>query len=380
MATPLVALENSYLTPRSFGYLNFTLAFYPLILYSASPRLEYLLVCYFFSTLIFLSHRFATQSFVFAVLFFSILDRTWLYFGILVLSLTTATLITNGYYLRVLKGHIYNIYFWVLNYKLRFAHQIRGLEQSSAHTDFISTVYYMLAKFTPIALFGTNCWLLSPFLWLIFRQYHLPLPNIMNVLFYKFSLWAIFFYLLAVIVLSFKKLIPIGEGQRYLEMATVPASILTAIITVSFLATPQKNIALVLFTATILGNILLILIVQKKAVLSDINRSVTKDMMNIFTYINRLKSTPRIMCIPHQITTMLVYNTKADILVNADNPGLMKISSFYPMLTKPMREIVKQYHCTHLIIRESYAKKEELQLPKYKIVYRSGDISILQFQ
>src|SRR3989344_4496295 len=119
MLTPLIVLENSYLTPRSFGYLNFTLALYPLLIYSVSPKLIYLLIGFIFSVVIFLSHRFATQSFLFAILLFSFLDQTLFYMFIFTLSLLTAILVTKGYYLKVLKGHLYNIYFWIKNYNYR---------------------------------------------------------------------------------------------------------------------------------------------------------------------------------------------------------------------------------------------------------------------
>lgn len=377
MLTPLVALENSYLTPRSFGYLNFTLAFWPLLLYSASPRPIYLVICFVFTTLIFLTHRFATQSFLFAVLFFSLYDRTLYYMGVFILAGITAIAVTKGYYLRVLKGHLYNIYFWVKNYEYRFAHQVRGNVPMSGHKDFIGIVYKIFEKMSPIALLGTNIWLLSACVFLINRftalQY-VPADGI----YLKMSLWVAFFYVFAVVVLSFKRLIPIGEGQRYIEMATAPTSVLSAILFFSYENTPYSTITRTIFGILLMGNFLLILLAQRKAVIGDKNRSLTDDMRNMYSFINSLRKRPRIMCIPHQITTMTAYNTNADILVNADNPGLMELSDFYPVLKKPVRNIAKKYNIGFILLRESFAKRSELKLTGATVVHASGDILLLK--
>lgn len=376
--TPLVILENSYLTPRSFGYLNFTLALYPLLLYTTSPKIIYLIVGFCFSVLIFLTHRFATQSFLLAVVFFSFIERTFFYTAIFLFAGLCATLVTNGYYLKVLKGHWYNIFFWIKNYKYRFANQIKG-NAAKTPKDIIGKMYYILGTFSPLTLIGTNIWLLSAFLFIFMRIYNIDILQIQNPIFYKMSLWVIFFYLFAIIVLSFKQLIPIGEGQRYVEMATAPIAILSSIAFFSFLNTEYRDASVFIFGAFIAINFSLILFIQKKGIIDDTNRTLTDNMRQAFKFINKLPGTPRIMCIPHQITTMTVYNTRTDILVNADNPGLMRITDFYPVLKKSVKELVKEYSLDYLLLRESFVKIEDLKIKKPNIIYRSGDILLLKF-
>ena len=375
--TPLVILENSYLTPRSFGYLNFTLALYPLLLYMASPKIIYLIVGVIFSVLIFLTHRFATQSFLLAVIFFSLIEKTFFYTAIFLFAGLCATILTKGYYLKVLKGHWYNIFFWIKNYKYRFANQIKG-NAAKTPRDIIGKMYYILGTFSPITLIGTNIWLLSAFLFILMRAYNIDILQIQNPMFYKMSLWVVFFYLFAVIVLSFKKLIPIGEGQRYVEMATAPIAILSSIALFSFLNTEYRGPSLFIFGAFIVINLSLILFIQKKGIIDDTNRTLTDNMKHAFKFINKLPGTPRIMCIPHQITTMTVYNTRADVLVNADNPGLMKLTDFYPVLKMPVVELARKYNLDYLLLRETFAKTEDLKIKKPNIIYRSGDILILK--
>lgn len=378
LATPLVALENVQLTPRSFGYLNFTMAMYFLLLYSVAPSLPVLLLGYVLSTCLFLSHRFAMQSFLLATIFFSFVDKTFFYAGIYVLGFFTAVVVTRGYYLRVLYGHWSNIYFWIVNYNYRFAHQLKGIVKESKKVDFIARMNHIFRTLSPIALLATNVWIISGFVFIYLYATHQHILFMNNPLVYKMALWLVFFYIFGVIVLSFKILIPIGEGQRYPEMAVLPSSVLTALLLFSFLHTPYKGLIVAAFIIMLVGNCLLILFVQIKGIIKDKNRSMTTAMEDAFAFINKLPGTPRIICIPHQIATMTMYNTKADVLVNADNPGLLKISDFFPILAKPIPEIAKKYNLDYLILRETFAKIEDLKLKKTNIAFRSGDIVIIK--
>jgi len=378
MSTPLIALENSYLTPRSFGYLNFTLATYPLLIYSLDHKLIYLLIGYIFTTLIFLSHRFATQSFLFVVIFFTVIDKTLFYFLVFSAGLLTALLLTKRYYLRVLKGHWSNIYFWILNYKYRFSHQVRGNIKNKQNKDFVALIYSLLSKLSPIALLGINIWIVSAFVFFYARIKNIEFVPFNNPMFYKMSLWILFFYLFAIAVLSIKRLIPIGEGQRYLEMATAPSSILSAILFYSLFNSELKVISIYLFILLVIANLSLIVFIQNKGVIKDKDRTLNQDMKKMYDFINKMKLTPRIICIPHQITTMTLYNTKADILVNADNEKLMTMFDFYPIIKKPIEKIAKKYKLDHLLLRENFAKLKELEIKNPKIVFKAGDIVLVK--
>lgn len=376
---PLIVLENSYLTPRSLGYLNFTLAFYPLLLYSLVPNTLYLVVSFIFFTLSFFTHKFAVQSLIFACLFFSIVDnRGSLYLLMLITSTFTAILISKGYYMRILQGHIDNIRFWMKNFEYRFAHQVRGIISQREKTDFVGQIYYILGKATPITLIGTNIWIIFPLFFFINNFLNLPFLPSGNVLLYKMSLWVIFFYILSVLVMSIKYLIPIGEGQRYLEMVVAPTAVLAAIFFASLFETNFKSAAVFIFILILVTNILLTLFTQWKGIIKDQSRSLTNDMEEVFKYINKLKPTPRILCIPHQITTMILYNTKAKVLVDIQAGTLEKISDVFPILLKPVPEIAEKYNLNILILRKDYATMEELKLSKKDLLFESQDAQIFK--
>jgi hypothetical protein len=372
---PIIPIENSYLTPRSLGYLNFTLAFYPMLLFHINGQIIFYFISFFFTCTLFLTHRFALQSLVFISIFFTFIDGSILYLINIVTAFLLISAITKGFYLRVLKGHLYNIYFWVKNYQHRFSHQIYS-DKKNKKSDWVSRIYSLLSMFSPFFMFGMNVWAFSAVVYFIlFYMQDQNLPD--NILYLKMAIWIIFFYVFGAVILKFKKLIPIGEGQRYMEMSTVPSVILASVLFFSYYKV-LGIILLFVFIAAIITNLFLILAIQIKGIISDKNRSLTKDLRNIYNFINSKKNVPRIMCIPHQITTMTVYNTKADVLVNADNKGLMQIQDIYPVLKKPIRYFKKKYSLDYLLLRETYAKLSDLKLQKSKIIFRSGDVLLVK--
>lgn len=372
---PMIPVENSYLTPRSLGYLMFTLAFYPLLLFYLSSSEIYFVISLVFTTILFLTHRFALQSFLFICIFFALINVSFSFIVIPIVGFTLATLLTRGYYLRVAQGHLYNIYFWTKNYKYRFSHQIHGLKARKKY-DWVGIIYFLLSEFSPIFLLITNVWVISAFIYFYFFLTGLN-PSLQTGMFYLMSIWVIFFYILGAIILKVKILIPIGEGQRYLEMATVPVSILSSILFFHFYNKYGFPI-MVMFSTLGFANFSLIIFIQIKGIIKDKNRSLTHELATVFSFINKLKGRPRIMCIPHQITTMCIYHTKAEILVNADNKGLMKIMEFYPILKTPIVELKRKYNLDYLILKESFVKLETLKLTKVKIVFNKGGILLIK--
>ena len=88
----------------------------------------------------------------------------------------------------------------------------------------------------------------------------------------------------------------------------------------------------------------------------------------------------RIVCVPHQNTTMTVYHTKAQVFVNADNPGLMRVTEVYPVLRVPLKDLAKKYSLTHALVKESFVSLKELQLSSKNIVFESGDVKLVSLR
>jgi hypothetical protein len=372
---PMIPVENSYLTPRSLGYLMFTLSFYPLLLFYNLSEPKYFIASVAFTTLLYLTHRFALQSFIFICVFFALVTSSYIFLAVPIIGFVLAIVITKGYYLRVAKGHLYNIYFWTKNYKYRFSHQIHGLA-ARKKLDWVGTIYFLLSEFSPIFLIITDVWVISSFIYFFYFLSGLNI-EIQTSMYFLMSLWVIFFYVFGSVILKVKMLIPIGEGQRYLEMATVPVSVLSSVLLFHFYNL-YGFVVIIVFILIAIGNLSMILFIQVKGIIKDKNRSLTNELIDLFAFINKLPGTPRIMCIPHQITTMTVYHTKAEILVNADNKGLMEIMQFYPVLKVTIDELKTKYKLDYLVLKESFAKLNEIKLKNSKIIYNSNGILLIK--
>jgi len=368
---PVAALENSALLPRSLGYSLFMLSFFFAIVFTTSGNQIALVASIILATLTLLSHKFATQSLFFISIFFTIFEKNLYYIGILLSSIVLAVIVSRGYYINVLKSHVRIIHFWIKNRKNRFAHQVYGNISLKKNPDLIGIIYKLLTKLAPVTLLSANFWIFSIVLFLILQP---SFPILIN----KMVIWIAFFYVFGVLVLMIPQLTPIGEGYRYIEMTTLPTAIVAAFIFFYLYNSELRELALAGYVIVLVSNLTIIIFTQKKAIIADTNRSLTGDLTKMYNFINKLPTTPRIMCIPHQITTMTVYNTRANVLVNFDVEGLQKMSDFYPVFKKPIIEIAKKFDINYILLRENFAKLKDLKLTNSKVVYRSGENLLIE--
>jgi len=219
--TPIIILENASATPRSLGYTFFTILLVSFFLYIDSASIIALTLAIISGSLIFLTHRFTAQGFLFFAIAFSIIDRSPVFLFIFTACFLLALLFSKGFYLKVLRGHLGNLLFWKKNIDYRFAHQVKG-NISAKHTkDFVFRIYNQFLKFPPFVLEITNPWTL-PVLYIFFFEF--PAEQIYQ----KLVIWVVISYALALVTIWVKRLRFLGEGQRYLELSAFPASFLAS--------------------------------------------------------------------------------------------------------------------------------------------------------
>lgn len=369
--TPIIILENSSATPRSLGYTLFTVLMMSLFMFISTGQYFYLLSALLSGSLIFLSHRFTAQGFLFFSVFFSIMQHNFIYILAFITCFIFAFILSNGFYLKVLKGHIGNLVFWYRNINFRFAHQVKGNYQGYKTKDFIFRLYNQFLKFPPFILAITNPWTLPP-LYLFFSGLFAP-PIVTYLL-----LWVLFSYFLSLLTIWIVKLRFLGEGQRYLELSAFPSAFLSALLLDSLLKTKQGSIAIILYVLVSLAAFLTIMVIQRKGIIKERLRTLTPSMKNMFDYIKTIKHKPQLLCIPHQITTNTIYHTGCKVFVNADYAGINKISEVYPYLRKPISEIMKKYSLDMILINTDYATIEDLKLTNYEVVKKINNFVLIK--
>jgi len=358
--TPIIILENSSATPRSLGYTLFTILFLSLFLFTQNNHFALLAISLLSGTLIFLTHRFTTQGFLFFSLFFSFVEKSWMYIVVFILSLLLAIIISKGFYLKVLKGHLGNLYFWYKNAKYRFYHQIKGSYEEHKTKDFIFKLYNQFLKFPPFVLAITNPWTLPVFYLYIFTYPKDPFSQ-------KLVLWVIFLYSLSLATIWIPKLRFLGEGQRYLELSAFPTAFLASKLLFDSLKGEFSSFLVAIYILFGAGSLITILVIQRKGIIKDKLRTVTPGMEKMFTFIKSLKVKPKLLCIPHQMTTSTIYHTGCPVFVNANYTNINNISDVYPYIKKPIKEIIKKHNLDTILLNKEYAKAEDLKI-RYKIV------------
>jgi len=226
-------------------------------------------------------------------------------------------------------------------------------------------------------MIGTNLWVAASLFILLYKL--IPLPFIQLDIpgfIYFFTLWVVSFYFLGIPILMTAYLRCIGEGYRYLEMVALPASIIASWLFFSLINTQYSLITMLGYAAAFTINFGLILYVHYK-IIRDRNRSVTPEMSEAFKFLNRQKKIFRILCIPHQNTTNVLYHTKHQVFVNADNKGLTEVQSVYPVIKWPLADTIRKYNLNLIFLKESFAKIKELRLKNYREIFRSGDIILV---
>ena len=361
--TPIIILENSSATPRSLGYGFFTILFLSLFQFSLNQNIVFLLLALLCGTLIFLSHRFTAQGFLFFSVFFTLFEKNPVYFMTFILSFFLAVILSKGFYLKVFKGHLGNLVFWNKNIKYRFFHQIKGSYKEHKTKDFIFKLYNQFLEFPPFVLTITNPWMLPVFYIFFFAK-----PS--DPLLFKMLLWVMLSYLLALLTTWIPKLRFLGEGQRYLELSAFPTAFFASKLLFRFLETDFRNIIILGYILLGTASFVTIAVIQRKGIIKDRLRTVTPSMENMFKYLRSLKDKPRLLCIPHQITTNTIYHTGCPVFVNASYADSDKISDIYPYIRKPIRTIMRDHDLDMILLNEEYAKIDDLGLADYKIIKR----------
>ncbi len=369
--TPIIVLENASATPRSLGYSLFTILFLSLFLYVQNGQTLFLFLSIICGSLIFLSHRFTTQGFLFFSIFFSIFEKDLIYLEVFLLSLLLAIIFSKGFYLKVFKGHIGNLAFWFKNIKYRFYHQIKGSYKQHKTKDFIFKTYNQFLKFPPFVLAITNPWTIPVFYIFFFVKFSDPLIS-------RMLLWVVLSYILALLTTWIPKLRFLGEGQRYLELSAFPTAILSSKLFFEVLKTDFKNIIILGYALMAIASFVTIIVIQRKGIIKDKLRTITPSMQNMFYYLKSLKVKPRLLCIPHQITTNTIFHTGCPVFVNASYANINKISEVYPYLRRPISQIVDKYNLDMILLNEDYVDVKDLKLKKYELVKKFDNFLLIK--
>jgi len=382
--TTVVTLEASNLSLRTLSNLIFSWTVVFSIFYAQIEIWPYFILAVLFLVLLSYTHRMSVQVLFFLFIGLTIWSRDVTYLVIFFVGIFLSVFLFNGYYLRFLRGHLLMISFWMYNIQNRLAHQIRGNpSRKNKHVDFVRRVEYLIWKIPVLPLLGPNLWNILVFiftgLYFLDHDFLMPFPNL---IFTAFMQWSIILFI-AAIIFNLKHLRFLGEGQRYLEYATVPSAIVSASLLRS--AWLNKNTSMlavwIIFVGVGIGLVSLILIIffQRKLVLDNPDKSVTQDLWNVIDYLNAQKEQVRIACIPYGLSDALAYFLKNKRVLLSDNSvGVWELRDFWPLIKRPLQEIADKYNLNFFLVSSNYVGVDEIKIVTFKKVFEKGPYVLLR--
>lgn len=279
----------------------------------------------------------------------------------------------------ILEDHLAVLSYFIKYIDLRFAHQFRGVLKEKENKDFINKLYSLSFKNPFVYLLGNNPWL-GIFLAISVLNYS-KLTNFVIAFeskgLLKMNIWIFALLVWAFLTLSVKKIRFLGEGNRYIEYAVLPLSIVLG----GYLSLFWSNFGfmfILTFPAFSISLLATIIYIQQKAIVNDKARTLSPDLWKVINYLNSFKKEKlRMAFFPNTLGDPIMYFIKAKALLTDGGKGMHELKDLIPVVSKPMSEIIKKYNVNYILIEESYVNINELKLKSYKDIIKFGSYSLI---
>ena len=336
------------LSERPFGSLWGTVFVFFGLQYVVSSDFWFLAGAVVATGIIFISSKFVAQTILFVSFIYSLLawpPKIWLP---IIVGFLAISLISRGYALRVLTGHLRHLIFYkkfllanylrpTSQYKDLFRSLVKGMRQPQVLIKAFRTN-------SLLKLFSMVPWVLVLFPFLL--RNHEQLKS--NPFLQHCLLWTISCVIILCII-SFNGLRFLGEPERYLESAILPIAFLTSL----FLVQRRSNSDWVLFFTVALYALMVFLMIFLKGrrnILWDV------DQENLCDWLCEMKPS-RILTIPLKAVCFLVYRTQhkgLSIFTNISDPSQQRqfrelCPILYPYPNSDLERLVEEYNLNFIV-------------------------------
>ncbi len=378
--TPIAVIEASNLSTRTLSYLIFTLSFLSLVIFSITNLYIWLFIAFVMLIVLFLTHKFAIQAYLFISTGFSIAEKDPFYILFFLGTFIFMYTVMKKIYRPILKEHMLILSFWRRNISDRFIHQFRGHSKSDQVKDFVHKIYLISFKNPYVYMLGNNPWVgMLTVLIVVSTALTVPIESMIvdqNVL-NKLYIWIWTAVIIGLLTLSVEGLRFLGEGNRYLEYCILPISIVLGSYIPSFL----HSYGTLFITSAILFLLILIvyiLYIQINVVLKDRMRTITPELWDCIKYLNKFGKKARVAVFPLQFGDALTYFINGKVLTTYNNEGLTYLTDIYPVVKKPIDKIMKKFNINFILFDESYVTLEEIGLSQYQTIINKNGYILLR--
>lgn len=381
--TPLVVMENASMTTRACSSLLFTVAAGGLMAGVMIPSWGWGIGGVMAVALLVLTHKMAVQALAVLVVGWGMLSGTPWYPVGMVAGMAVAAVLSRGFYVKVLTGHLAMLRWWRQNIRYRYAHQVRGLPRPHETTsDKVFWIYQQIRKAPWVAVVGANPWMVvvlgfGAWAWRTGRWAWLGFPAPITV---GLVQWCVILWVTALAIRSIPAIEFLGEGERYAGYASFPTALLVSTVIWHMLGTPRGAWVLIgVMAIAVLGCLLPVFVLQRTLVVQDDERSVTPALRELYARIDALPGEVRLASFPLHLADSAMYFTRAKVLSTDSTLGHLKYyTPFFPVLRVPVATLIQQYRLTHLLINEHFANLSELRLDASAVLARAGSFCVVR--
>lgn len=370
--TPTLISENTNLNSRSLASLIFTGVMLCLMGFVIINNNFWLIPIILGGAIMLLTHKMVAQNFVFVMLALTGCYRDVKFILILVTVFLTAVIISKGFYLKILKGHIEILKFWRKNlYNLR-AHQVYDSNIYKKPEDHCDDRFHLpgikgIKRYLKAIITQNNNW---------YSVFLLPFVFLFNTFspsekFYFY--WVFWSYFLIVLVTFVPQLKFLGESYKYVKFTIFP----TAILFSSIWHTNKLFYTILLIFLLLLN--LKSIIKNYKMLNKNPRGNIGNELMEIINYLNQT-SKEGIMAISNFSADAIAYFTRKKVCWGGHSSGWNRLQDWFPVLKKPIEYFFEKYQLNYLLIDTDYVNIDYLKLKNFSLLLTEGRYTLYEWQ
>jgi hypothetical protein len=377
--TPVVLGESLTLSTRIFGMMLFNITLLAFLLYQVSTHYVFVLLMIATGTLVLLSHKFSTEVLWLLLLSFTVIDRSYLPLLVLLATVAGAILFSGGFYLKVLRGHLGILTFWLRHHSQYGADYVKkeGLAarpqpRRSQDTETSSSTLSLRRLWVKTRRANPLYWLLhlnpfNPFSLVVLLLPFLGIENDWERTLFQWSVLTLILYYAATYI---RRLGRYPGRTQFLDYNAFPTALLCSI----FLWVPfswwSMFIVMVAFVLSIIQN--------RRA--SVAIRAPAEDQSLLESIFDYLKSSPKdgVICLPSSHTYAIPYFTGKKVFYTMSAANYEKLAAFFPVLTVPIETLSRQYGINFVLVDKKLVLVDEIDLSSFKAVIGQNDYLLLE--
>jgi hypothetical protein len=381
--TPQLVSETRNLNGRAFASLLQTLAMLALFR-SAIPsegptslllgRTEVVpsVIALVLIAILYNTHTSTTIAFVVSTAMLTLVTGDLRFLGLALLGLPLAILLSGGYYLRVIRNHLYAAQFWMRNVRFTRAHQvddspILGKPGHGTPKGLYAPTWRSRGALL-IRLLGEN-----PF---ILAMLATPIPA---------NVWAFHMYWWAVAILGWSVLTTfggplriLGPGFQYMKASVFPTAY-TLAVTVNMREGGFSAFDVMLLIS-FLGCFAALAYFYRvmDARRTELTAQTPPDLAHATDYLEQLPE-GNVMALPNMYADFVTYNAHKPVLWGGHSGNLSRLEEFYPIIRKPLSYFFERYNIVYVLLDLIYVTPERLQIDMATtLLEQFGSIAVFQ--